>query len=486
MATPLPVGLAPLAALPENLFALVVTHPLGSLLPRAMTVQHWLQQLDNGELVPPPCVSLSNSDLNKNWLSSSTERRVRVLLAKSGALDYSQDTPEVAQAVVQDILLVLEQVELAWPTTAGGLMLHGMAPELAEQKARARHTWSALHKLAEQWQHRVSLWQSMDQVAEELGIAPAIGNDQNRGELRDRAWFDLLRLSNWIAQVQPLQKLLQLLGQQRPDPEQSASLSHLLQKMSPQDSGPQERKIPGIPMETEGITRSDNLARMLPLEAAFMGHPVLKMLWHARRAEQGLLSYAVAGVMPIDAGTDWTSPRSGKGEGAGQGLQQGPIILCLDTSASMHGLAEQVSKALVLEALRVAKQQNRGCLVYLFGGADELLTLDNQILALPELLDMLRGSFSGGTDVNTPLLAALKNLKQQAWQQADILLVSDGEFQVSAELRHQVEQAKDEQGVRMFGLQLGYATALHAMQQLCDPVHLFSDWKTLEQAARLQ
>ncbi|MGB5855651.1 MAG: hypothetical protein WBH20_10395, partial [Oceanisphaera sp.] len=72
------------------------------------------------------------------------------------------------------------------------------------------------------------------------------------------------------------------------------------------------------------------------------------------------------------------------------------------------------------------------------------------------------------------------------WQQADILLVSDGEFQVSAELQQQVEQAKEQQGVRMFGLQLGYATALHAMNQLCDPVHLFSDWKSLEQAARLQ
>lgn len=475
MAASLPQGVAPLAALPENLFALVVTHPLGSLLPRAITVVNWLQSLEKGKLAPPG-----------DWLSNSTERRIRVLLANSGALGYSQDTPEVARAVVQDILLVLEQIELAWPATANGLILHGMEPSVAEQKARARHTWTAIHKLAEQWKHRVSLWQSMDDVAEELGVAPAVGNDQNRGELRDRAWFDLLRLRKWIAQIAPLQTLLQQLGQQRPNPEQSASVSQLLQKMSPTDSGPRERKIPGLPMETHGITRSDNLARMLPLEAAFMGHETLKMLWHARRAEQGLLSYAVAGVMPIDSGTDWTAPRSGKGEGEGQGLQQGPIILCLDTSASMHGLAEQVSKALVLEALRVAKKQKRGCLVYLFGGTDELLTLDNHTLALPELLDMLRGSFSGGTEVSTPLLAALKNLQQQAWQQADILLVSDGEFQVSDELRQHVARAKEEQGVRIYGLQLGYATALHAMNQLCDPVQLFSDWKTLEQAARLQ
>ncbi|GAA3700351.1 hypothetical protein GCM10022421_03460 [Oceanisphaera sediminis] len=475
MSAPLPPGLSPLASIPEHLFALVVTHPLGSLLPRATQVQHMLEQLDKGKLPRPG-----------SWLNSSTERRLRQLLVRSGALDYCKQTPEVTQAVVQDILLALELVELSWPATAGGLTLHGTPACLAETRARARHTRTELNKLAEQWQHRVSLWQSLDQVAEELGIAPAIGTDQNSGQLRDRAWFDLLRLSQWVAQIQPLQRLLQLLGQQRPNPEQSASLSRLMQQMSPKEQGPQERKIPGVPMETQGITRSDNLARMLPLEAAFMGHEVLHMLWHARRAEQGLLSYAVAGVMPIDAGNDWTSPRSGKGEGAGQGLQQGPLILCLDTSASMHGMAEQVSKALVLETLRLAKKQNRGCLIYLFGGADELLTLDNQTLTLPELLDMLRGSFSGGTDVNTPLQAALQRLQQQGWQQADILLVSDGEFQVDAALRQQVDQAKEKQGVRLFGLQLGYATALHAMSQLCDPVHLFSDWKSLEQAARLQ
>ncbi|MGB5855661.1 MAG: hypothetical protein WBH20_10445, partial [Oceanisphaera sp.] len=257
MMAPLPPGLAPLSTLPENVFALVVTHPLGSLLPRSIWVGQLLAQLDKGKLAAPG-----------HWLNSSTERRIRQLLTRSGALDYCEQTPEVAQAVVQDMMLALEKVELAWPATAAGLMLHGAEHDVAqaEHKARARHTRAELSKLAEQWLHRVSLWQAMDQVAEELGIAPAIGTDQNSGQLRDRAWFDLLRLSQWIAQIQPLQRLLQQLGQQRPNPEQSASLSQLQQKMSPKEQGPQERKIPGIPMETQGITRSDNLSRMLPLE----------------------------------------------------------------------------------------------------------------------------------------------------------------------------------------------------------------------------
>ncbi|GAA3525305.1 vWA domain-containing protein [Zobellella aerophila] len=472
MSVPLPPGLASLAALPENLFSLVVTHSLGSLLPRAGYVLDWLASVDEG-LVPP----------SGTWLGSSTERRIRQLLVRSGALGYCKQTPEVAQAVAQDILLVLEQVELSWPATAALLTHSGIPAIRSEQQARARHTRCELNKLAEQWQHRVLLWQTLQKVAEELGIAPAIGTETDCGQLRDRAWFDLLRLQQWVAQIQQLQRLLALLGQQRPDPEQSATLSKLQQQMSPREQGPLQRILPGIPMETQGITRSDDLARMLPLEAAFMGHSMLNLLWHARRAEQGLLSYAVAGVMPINAGNDWPSPRTDQGTGQGQGLRHGPLILCLDTSASMHGLAEQVSKAMVLEALRLAKKQHRSCLVYLFGGEGELLTLDNQRLTLPELLDMLRGSFSGGTDVSTPLTAALQRLRRQEWQQADILLVSDGEFQVSAELHQMVAKAKERRGVRLFGLQLGYATALHAIRQLCEPVHLFNDWRSLEQAA---
>lgn len=473
MAPAYTAGLAPLSELPDSLFSLVVTHPLGSLLPRANQVLAMLRELGKGRLPSPG-----------GWLGTSTERRIRQLLVRSSALEYCKETPDVARAIVQDVLLVLEQVELAWPGTAGLLTRQGVTPERAEHSARARHTRRAINKLAEQWQQRISLWQALDDVAEEFGIAPAIGTDKDSGHLRDRAWFDLLRLARWVADIRQLQKLLKLMGQQRPDPEQSASLSQLQQMMSPRDNGPRERRLPGIPMETQGITRSDNLSRMLALEAALLGHPSLHMLWHARRAEQSLLSYAVAGVMPIDAGNDWPLPRAGKGEGHGKGSQQGPLILCLDTSASMHGLAEQVSKAMVLQALRLAKQQQRGCMVYLFGGAGELLVLDNQTLTLPELLDMLRGSFSGGTDVSTPLTAALTRLQQQEWRQADILLVSDGEFEVSRELQAQVEHGKEALGVRLFGLQLGYATALHAMRKVCDPVHLFSDWRSLEQAAR--
>jgi hypothetical protein len=51
--------------------------------------------------------------------------------------------------------------------------------------------------------------------------------------------------------------------------------------------------------------------------------------------------------------------------------EQGPIILCLDTSGSMSGAREVVAKALALECLRGAHRQKRACYLYAFSGPSE-------------------------------------------------------------------------------------------------------------------
>ena len=52
--------------------------------------------------------------------------------------------------------------------------------------------------------------------------------------------------------------------------------------------------------------------------------------------------------------------------------EMGPIILCIDTSASMRGLRESLCKALALEAMRSATREKRSCLIYAFSGLDEV------------------------------------------------------------------------------------------------------------------
>ena len=51
---------------------------------------------------------------------------------------------------------------------------------------------------------------------------------------------------------------------------------------------------------------------------------------------------------------------------------RGPILLCVDTSGSMRGPRETVAKALALECMRAAREQERGCYVFAFAGPREV------------------------------------------------------------------------------------------------------------------
>ena len=51
---------------------------------------------------------------------------------------------------------------------------------------------------------------------------------------------------------------------------------------------------------------------------------------------------------------------------------RGPILLCVDTSGSMRGARETVAKALALECMRAAREQERDCYVFAFAGPQEV------------------------------------------------------------------------------------------------------------------
>jgi uncharacterized protein with von Willebrand factor type A (vWA) domain len=68
----------------------------------------------------------------------------------------------------------------------------------------------------------------------------------------------------------------------------------------------------------------------------------------------------------------------------------------------------------------------------------------------------------------------LARLREQQWNRADVLFVSDGEWPVPAPLEATVRSAR-EAGTRFHGVQIGNLgrTGLH---RICDPVHVFIDW----------
>lgn len=208
--------------------------------------------------------------------------------------------------------------------------------------------------------------------------------------------------------------------------------------------------------ETRGLTRSDDISRLLPSEAAVLarGRTVrqAKLLFYAKLAEKGLQTYERDGwgEFPTQINPDRREIRPT--------ADRGPILLCVDTSGSMRGARETVAKALTLECMRAAKVQERGCYVFAFAGLQEVreLELNMDLKSVNNLLEFLEKPFNGGSDFNAPIVACLDRLHDSKWANSDILLVSDGELrQPGGEIMRKLSGAKQGLSLRVHGLILG-------------------------------
>jgi len=339
--------------------------------------------------------------------------------------------------------------------------------------------------LERNWRELAQTWRQLSAVYGELGGLLGRGWDLSQGVLAVHGWRDIVRYRRLLQDSPELLELIALIGRLR----RSIGTENL-QTLAERIAGPvrrphpepRPRHNPHAPMETGGIELDDDLTRLLPSELSQLGHPKLKWLWHARRAERRLLTYCRHGLLPeplweeheldVDA---QCPPQVQPG-----GLGAGPIIVCLDTSASMHGEPETIAKAIVLEVLRLAYADNRACHIYAFSGPQQILEheLDLTHGGLKQLFHFLRHSFHGGTDVVQPLLKALTKQHNAAWRNADILLVTDGRFPLQASAFERIETLKREQGLRIHGLLLGNWRS-QALEALCEPLHRFNGLRSV-------
>ena len=332
------------------------------------------------------------------------------------------------------------------------------------------------------WQERVESWDELSESFNELSGFLGQGWDLTQGVLASQGWRDIIRYRQLTKQLPEIKRLMKMLGrlQSVTDTESGCSLSGKLVDPIRRNPEKEEKLIPHIVMETGGLERGNELNRMLPSELAQLGSSTMKTLWFSRYAERMLLTYQYQGYSPeLEAPEQQESIDSlGLREKETKGM--GPVIICLDTSGSMHGEPEQLAKAVTLEALRIAFDEGRACHLYIFGGPDEIIEhkLDLTRGGLAQLLAFLQYSFHGGTDVAQPLLKALEKQRNDNWKKADILLMSDGRFSLQDSNITQILELKRKQKIRLHGLILG-PWKNQCMEQLCEPLHRFNDWAVL-------
>lgn len=189
--------------------------------------------------------------------------------------------------------------------------------------------------------------------------------------------------------------------------------------------------------ELYSVEQGGALERLLPQELAALHHPVLHRDFQRRLLENELLQYSLRGM---------------------EEKRKGPVVVCLDGSSSMAGDKEIWSKAVALTLLELTRRQRRPFRSICFSSREtplhvlDLATRRGGDVEPDKLMDLAEHFPGGGTDFEKPLDAALECLGKSKYKKADIVLITDGECQVSAEWSRRFLKEKERLRFSLFSI----------------------------------
>uniref|UniRef100_A0A7S4AFR6 VWFA domain-containing protein n=1 Tax=Pseudo-nitzschia australis TaxID=44445 RepID=A0A7S4AFR6_9STRA len=331
----------------------------------------------------------------------------------------------------------------------------------------------------------------------------AMGFGMRDGIWAHSGWQVIPDLQQQISGIPELKDLMQDLGR-RPSAE-DISDRRRFEKFAPRRPHPEgglgAEFDPCLRRESvTGIALSGNPSEMLPSEAVLLcqrlvkdeetksSSNVLRRLFLAKMAESKLQSYELSGWADVPS-IPRTRPLYLNRLPSAPG---GPIIVCLDTSWSMSGNRESLSKAVVLACVIEARKQGRECQVVSF--STERKVMETGVITgdpdgIRRLLEFLSHSFGGGTDVTGALKFAINALESNdkemkiggnhgehfCMEAADILLVTDGEIPdppVPHEVMASIDRLKLLKGIELHGLLIGKSES-KPLSRVCTHTHDF-------------
>ncbi len=442
-----------LAPLPRELWLGALVCSAGQSGPRLAHAHAWLQALERGEL---PLAALDFGD-------AEALAPLRQVVGELGLAGFSAGAPKAAQQVLRALFWHLDTLIDRPPSTPRRQAIDAMAAAFRAEWLEQRGDWEAVQALLLG-----------------LGDLATLRSDGLRGRLARREWQAAARLAELLTRLPQLAALIASLGRglPRPAPPEPALCEP---GREPSSGHWVETRLPDAPGELLGVRLGNSLARMLPSEAMQLRHPLLHKLWRAKLAEARLMVWdeeAVlreprrGGVQPLRAAKAPEPPPAARG----------PMLICVDTSGSMRGAPETLAKAVVLQAARTAHAEKRGCRLIAFGGPHEVLEHDLAFTpeGLDALLDFIGQSFEGGTDLAAPIARAVASVNTEAWQLADLLIVSDGEFGCTEATLQQLDLARAEHGLRVQGVLVGDRETF-GMLEACEAIHWVRDWRRYAQ-----
>ena len=285
---------------------------------------------------------------------------------------------------------------------------------------KAKAEWE-LKKVAElrakflsQLESLLNVISQLTQQLDDLGIDAGLLFDFSNGSLSPQDIETFKRWLNYLNKSEDVKELCDLLGKMR-----QLELSDRLEKVLVNHV--QTMNVPDFNSREEivSIQIGRDIEHALPSELALLTDPDTALLFDIKFVESRLMCFEMQGQKSEKEEFSREEDRT-----ISEQDKLGPMVICVDTSGSMQGMPETIAKAVTLFMACKAKEQGRACYVINFSTGIECLDLGLGI-EMESLIEFLRMSFYGGTDMAPALNHALDVMKKNNYQNADLLIISD-------------------------------------------------------------
>ncbi|TQK06960.1 VWA domain-containing protein [Herbaspirillum sp. SJZ107] len=268
--------------------------------------------------------------------------------------------------------------------------------------------------LMEQLDRLLELLQKLRDQLHELGLDTGILLDLSKGSLTPQNIEQFKRWATYLAEDKGIRSLCDLLGKMR-----QIDLSERIERVA--SVVPTSIHVPDISSREEivGIRLGRDIEHVLPSELALLADPDTALLFDLKYVESGLMCFDMQGIQRIHRHVETEEERRIQ-----EAEQHGPMMICVDTSGSMNGTPETVAKAVTLFLAAKSREQKRPCYLINFSTGIDVLELGADV-GLEAVLRFLQMSFHGGTDVAPALEHALDKMEEEAYRNADLLVISD-------------------------------------------------------------
>ena len=160
------------------------------------------------------------------------------------------------------------------------------------------------------------------------------------------------------------------------------------------------------------------------------------------------------------------------------------MIVCLDESGSTCGANAAWGKALALAVQDICAHEGRKFALIHFSGKDEVRTdrfLPGKFTA-EELFAAAEHFFDGGTDFETPLHEALRLMDEEAFENADILFITDGYCDISDKLAEKLQNEVSDARCSVIGLLMDQDSPGEAfsLERFCERVLRVSQFSHMD------